>query len=358
MTYPVAVVGAGIGGLAAAIHLAAAGRRVVIYERNAAVGGKMAEVRASGFRWDTGPSVVTMRPVLEDLFAAAGRRLDDCLDLVPVHPLTRYIYRDGRVLDAVTDLSAMAAAIAAIEPRDVEGYLAFLADAARIHRITSPVFIEGEPPSLASLRRASPLDALRIGSGRTLHAAVRRRVHSPHLRMLLDRFATYVGASPYHAPATLAVIAHVELTGGVWYPRGGVYRIAEALAAAASGMGVTIRTGCAVKEIVVRDGRAVGVRLPGGQFEPAAAVVANTDVTRTYADLLPPTPAVQRRLAVLAARETSCSGFVLLLGVEGTFPHLAHHTILFPQEYRREFEDIFVREMGSAYCRLLVLLCW
>ena len=146
-TVDVAIVGAGIGGLSAAIRLAAAGRHVAIFEQNAAVGGKMGQVAQDGFRWDTGPSVITMRHVFEDLFAAAGRRLEDYLALLPVDPLTRYFYRDGTVLDATADLGRMAAQIEGLDPRDVEGYLDFLEYAARLHRITGPVFIYNQPPT-------------------------------------------------------------------------------------------------------------------------------------------------------------------------------------------------------------------
>ena len=225
----VAIVGAGIGGLSAAIRLAAAGCRVAVYEQNPRPGGKMGQVLQDGFRWDTGPSVITMRPGFEELFAAAGRRLDDYLELLPVEPLTRYFYGDGTCIDATRDLARMAQQIEQLDPRDVEGYLDFLEYAARLHRITGPVFIYNQPPTLRSFLGVPPSDMVRVDPWLTMDGAIRRRVHSPHLRQLLGRFATYVGASPYQAPATLSVIAHVELTGGVWYPRGGIYAISDAI---------------------------------------------------------------------------------------------------------------------------------
>jgi phytoene dehydrogenase-like protein len=143
---PVVIIWAGVGGLSAAIRLAAAGRRVVMFEQNPAVGGKMAQIRQAGYRWDTGPSVITMRPVLEDLFAASGRNLAGYVTLTPVDPLTRYFYPDGVVLDATRNLPDMLGQIAALDERDVEGYLAFLAYAARLHRLTGPTFIYDRPP--------------------------------------------------------------------------------------------------------------------------------------------------------------------------------------------------------------------
>ena len=338
---PVAVIGGGIGGLSAAIHLAAAGRKVVLFEQNETLGGKMAQVSAQGFRWDAGPSVITMRPVFEELFAAAGRRLEDYLTLQPVEPLTRYFYRDGTVLDASRDLARMAEQIARLDARDVEGYRDFLTWAARLYRITSPTFIYNEPPSPRSFARSNPFNLLRIAPWQTLDQAVSKRVRSPHLRKLLNRFATYVGANPFAAPATLGVIAHVELAGGVWYPQGGVYRIAQALEQLARELRVEIHTGTPVEKVTVENGRATGVLLADGTRVPAAAVIANVDVATAYHRLLPDAPALRKRRAELAALEPSCSGFIMLLGVEGRDARLAHHNIFFADDYQREFDDIF-----------------
>jgi phytoene desaturase len=348
MSQPLIVIGAGIGGLSAAIRLVAAGRHVTILEQNAAVGGKMSEFRADGFRWDTGPSVITMRHVIEDLFAAAGRRLEDYLTLVPVDPLTRYFYPDGVIFDASRDWPKMAAQIAQLDERDVEGYLKYLAYAARLHRITGPAFIYGEPPNLRSLVRVSPLDTLRIDAWRTMDSAIRDYVRSPHLRQLLGRFATYVGASPYRAPATLNVIAHVELTGGVWYPKGGIYGIARALERLAVEMGVEIRRGCGVKQIVVKDKVVRGVVLDDDRLLSAQAVIANVDVAAVYERLLPKQNVDSWRVQRLTKIESSCSGFIMLLGVEGQNEKLAQHNIFFSSDYPREFDDIFAKGVPPA----------
>ena len=337
---PVVIIGAGIGGLSAAIRLAAAGRRVIVLEQNPAAGGKMSQIVQDGFRWDTGPSVITMRHVFEELFAGANRRLDDYLTLLPVDPLTRYFFPDGTRIDATRDLARMAAQIAAIDARDVEGYLDFLEYAARLHRITGPVFIYNQPPTLRSFLSVPPADMVRVDPWLTMDQAIRHRVRSPQMRQLLGRFATYVGASPYQAPATLSVIAHVELTGGVWYPAGGIYQIAAAMQRLASELGAEIRTSTPVTAIRVEERRATGVTTAGGEHIDAAAIIANVDVTTVYQHLLPPQIGATRR-AALQRLDTSCSGFVLLLGVEREHPQLAHHNIFFTQDYRAEFDAIF-----------------
>lgn len=341
----VAVIGAGIGGLSAAIHLALAGFRVQVFEQNPQVGGKMGEIRAAGFRWDTGPSVITMRHVFADLFRKAGRRLEDYLTLLPVEPLTRYFYPDGVVFDASRDLPRMLAQITALDERDAAGYLAFLAYAAEIHRVSGPVFIYDRPPAPGSFLKVPPRDYLKIDPFRKMQPAIRSFIRSPHLRQLLGRFATYVGASPYLAPATLNVIAHVELNGGVWYPQGGVYTIARGLAQLAQELGVEIHTGCPVERVEVKAGKAVGIVPAGGTFQPADAVVANVDVATAYRRLLPEGSVPEKRVRRWTRAEPSGSGFVLLLGVEGESRQLAHHNIFFSSDYRREFEDIFTRHL-------------
>lgn len=341
MPIPIHIIGAGIGGLSAGIRLAAAGQQVIIHEKNPAVGGKMSEHTAAGFRWDTGPSVITMRHVFEDLFATAGRDLNDYITLLPVDPLTRYFYHDGTVLDISRDLSTTLNAIEQIEPKDVEGYLNYLAYAARIHRITGPVFIYDKPPTPASFLGVPFPDWFKVDPFRKMQGAIKSFVRSPHLRQLLGRFATYVGASPYLAPATLNVIAHVELSGGVWYPQGGIYAIAEGMRQLAAELGIEIRTNSHVEQIAhTADGRITAIHIDG-QSIPAHTIISNVDVATTYEHLLPPSSQRDKRLRTLKKAEPSCSGFVMLLGVKGDYPQLAHHNILFARDYPAEFNAIF-----------------
>ncbi len=354
------IIGAGIGGMSAAIRLAAAGQKILLLEKNEKPGGKMAELRSAGaeinsaegesgsseFRWDLGPSVITMRHVFEELFETAGRKLEDYLDLQPVEPLTRYFYQDGTLLDISQNLPKTLSQIEEIGNReDVEGYLAYLAYAARIHRITGPVFIYDQPPTPASFLRVPLWEMPRVDPFRTMHGAIKSFVKSTHLRQLLGRFATYVGGSPYLAPATLNVIAHVELNGGVFYPTGGIYKIAEAYQTLCEELGVEIRTDQAVEEILVSgNGYVQGVRVDG-EAVLAQQVVANVDVATVYDKLLPHTAAIEKKRVKLQAAEPSCSGFVLLLGVKSdqgsAGPQLCHHNIFFSQDYEREFEQIF-----------------
>jgi phytoene desaturase len=347
--YDVVIVGAGLGGLATAVRAAAAGQRVLVLEQAAQPGGKMNRLQVDGFSFDTGPSLVTMPGVIAELFQAAGRRLADYLTLRPLHPLCRYSYPDGTMFDADSDLPAMLAAIRRLEPRDVGGYLRFLAQGRAFYERAARPFLYHERPRPADLLRRQGLDMFRIGAFRTLDAAVRSAFHSPYLRQLFNRYATYNGSSPYQAPATLCLIPYLELAEGGWYIAGGLYRLVEALVALAGELGVTIRTGAPVQEVLVtpagcgQQPQARGVRLTDGQEVAAGAVVVNADPLYAYQALVPPAYRPRREPAAHATlgSELSCSGFVLLLGIDRDYPALAHHNIFFSADYSAEFQAIF-----------------
>jgi phytoene desaturase len=337
------VVGAGIGGLAAAIALASKGHRVTVVEKLNRPGGKMGEAREAGFRWDTGPSVITMRHVFERLFREAGRDLRDYLDLVPLDPITRYFWPDGAQIDAVADEDAMCENIrAAFGSRDVDGYRRFMRYARRLHDVVSEPFLYRTKPTVRDLLQLPLADTFKIDALRTMHQAVRAHFTDPHLIQLFDRFATYNGSSPYRAPATLNVIAHVEMAQGAWYPRGGVFQVARAFEQLARELGVDIRYEAPVKHIVYSENRARGVMLESDQLLAGEAVVCNVDYTHAMQTLTgsfpAPIPSPMDRGDKL---EPSCSGFAMMLGVRGVHPALAHHNILFCANYKREFHDIF-----------------
>jgi diapolycopene oxygenase len=342
----IVIVGAGPGGLSAAIHLAASGLQVTVLEKNARVGGKMSEVREAGFRWDTGPTVITLKHIFADLFAAADRDVEDYLTFVPIDPLTRYFYPDGTMLDINVSLAQTLSNIQALESHDVAGYLHFLAYAARMYQITAPIAIYGDPPKWDDILALPLGDILQVDATRTMNGAIRSHVRSPYLRQLLSRFATYLGASPYRARAFLNVIAHVELTAGLWYPRGGTYAIARAYRRLAEELGVEIRTDARVTRILVDHDRVTGVELADGGTERASAIIADVDPTTVYRDLLPEGQDAPR-LRQWLRKPFSCSGFVMLLGVEGKHPQLMHHNIFFSSDYPAEFAAMFEQEVPS-----------
>jgi phytoene desaturase len=338
------VVGGGLGGLAAAIHLAVRGRRVVLLEKNELVGGKLSLIAESGYTFDTGPSLLTMPGVLRDLYAAAGRRLEEDLTLVPVEPICRYRWPNGTRFDASQSLPLLIQEIARLDPHDIAGFFSFMAYAARIYQAVAGPFLLHPFDGLRDLLTPVALrDAWKIDPFRTVDQAVRAFFHSPYLRQVFNRYATYNGSSPYLAPATFNLIAYIEFVEGGWYVQGGMYELARALERLAGQLGVEVRTRSPVDQVVVRDGAARGVILAGGECLDAEAVVVNVDPRYAYESLLP----AGRMAARLARLEPSCSGFILLLGVDRVYAELAHHNIFFSADYEREFAAIFGKRVPA-----------
>ncbi|HEX9959731.1 MAG TPA: phytoene desaturase family protein [Pyrinomonadaceae bacterium] len=331
------IIGAGLGGFSAAIRLAKKGFAVTILEKNETVGGKINIVEAGGYKFDTGASLLTMRSVLEELFIYAGKRPEDYLEIVALEPICRYFWTDGTRFDASQNLQKTESEIERMETRgEAENFRKFLADAKRKYEVSEKTFLAHSLNDLPSLLRPKYLrDLLAISSMQTLDAHVKSYFRSPKLRQLFNRFATYNGSSPFRIPATFALIPYVEFGLGAWYVKGGMYEIPKALAKLASELNVEIKTACEVEKILVRDKKAVGVRLKNGDELKSDYVIANSDAVETYRNLI---EIKNKRIENL---EPSCSGFVLLLGAKKRFPALAHHNIFFSDDYRAEFDAIF-----------------
>jgi phytoene desaturase len=348
------IIGAGMGGLSAAIRLAGAGARVTLFEQGERTGGKLNRWANNGWTFDTGPSLLTMPWVLRDLFADAGASLDAALTLDPVDPVCRYCFADGATLDVTTDSARMAANIAALAPRDVPAFFRFLSYAADMYAIAGEPFLRHaiDPAALRRDRAGMfrygfrPRDLTKLLSPLTVHQTVARFFADPRLRQVFDRYATYNGSSPYRAPAAFCLIPFVEFSTGAWHPRGGMYRIAEALTALATQLGVVVRCETPVAAIT-QDARGVtGVRLASGETVPADAVISNVDVLTTFERFFDAeTPAIQRTRSRLRALEPSYSAFLMLVGTNRPFPELPHHTIFFPADYAAEFRDILDRRV-------------
>jgi phytoene desaturase len=342
----VAVIGAGVGGLAAAARLAAAGHDVAVYERHHTVGGKLglAELPtpAGVFRFDTGPSLLTLPHLLTELFTETGGPPNPPLELTELDPVARYRFADGTTLDAGADPDDFRRAL-----DDVLGggagsqWAAFARRAERIWAATYGPVLSSTVDARTLTRYAARLNDLRaVAPWRTLRGLVRHHVDDPRLRMLCERYATYTGSDPRLAPAALAAVPHAERAFGGWYVRGGLRRIADALAGRCAELGVAVRTNAEVVRIAVRGGRAAGLVLTGGEYVSAGAVVANADAEHVYTDLLRG-PGAAAQVRRLRRATPSLSGFVLLLALSGRTPDLAHHTVLFCRDYDREFDAVF-----------------
>jgi len=342
----VVVIGAGLGGLSCAVALAAQGARVTVLERASTPGGKMREVRVDGRPVDSGPTVLTMRHVFDAVFESAGERLDDHVTLTRSEIIARHAWEGGATLDLFSDIDRSADAIGRFAgAAEARGYLAFCAYAQRIHETVEGPFMRAQRPSLGSVLRDQGVRGLAslatIDATRTMWRALGDYFRDPRLRQLFGRYATYCGSSPWLAPATLNVVAHVERE-GVWTVNGGMYRLAEAVAALAARKGVTFRYGAEVTEVTVSDGRATGVRLADGERIEADAVVVNADTAALSDGRFGAAAAKAWRREPSEGRSLSAVTYSLATRASG-FP-LVRHNVFFSKDYEREFGDIFARD--------------
>ena len=340
----VVVVGAGLGGLAAAARLAASGHGVTVVEQSEEIGGKLGLFARDGHVFDTGPSLVTLPQVFRDLFAATGGSLEDAVDLVRLDPAVAYRFADGTRLVMPGSPDAVPGALDdALGAGAGAQWAALQARAAEMWRISEGPFLRSPLRGAATLARLArnPADVATIAPWQTLRGLGAGYLQDPRLRTVLDRYATYSGSDPRRAPAVLATVPYAEQAFGSWYVRGGLHRLAEAVAERATEGGAVVRTGCAVRRVVVEGGRAAGVELADGGQLAADVVVSGADAAAVYRDLLPADRSTRGVRRNLTRATPSLSVVVLLLALRGRTPGLAHHTVLFPADYDAEFDAVF-----------------
>jgi phytoene desaturase len=330
----VVVVGAGLSGLSAALQLAGRGRTVTVLERGHHPGGRVGRADIDGYRLDTGPTVLTMPDIIEDAFAAVGETTADRLELMTVDPAYRASFADGSSLHIRAEAGAMAAEIERFAgPDQAESYLRLRDWLTKLYRVEFDGFIAANFDSPLSLLTPQLARLTAIGGFRRWDKMVRRFLSDERLQRVFTFQALYAGVPPHRALAVYAVIAYMDTISGVYFPRGGVRALPDALAAAAAGAGVEFRYGSEVSALERSGDRVVAVHTEGGDRVPADAVVLTTELPDTYR-LLGRTP--RRALPLRPAP----SAVVAHVGCRAVGPDVGHHTIVFGAEWDKTFTDI------------------
>lgn len=351
----IVVIGAGLAGLASTVELLSRGFRVTLIEQNQHLGGKMNVLEEKGFRFDMGPTILTLPAVIRGIIQRSGRKVEDYIDLVRLDPQWRCFYDDGTVVDLLEHVDEMARSIDEQFPGKGggDGYKVFIEHARRMFRLSESVFFYKDLGDVKDLMFNPPKnrpeglmgDVLAMRMHSTVGATVEKHIPEKHIRQLCEHFLQYVGSSPFLSPAILTLIAAAQTDQGCWYSMGGTRSVARSLERIireyeADGQ-ATVLTGESVKRITIQNGSARGVTLEGGREIGADGVVSNCDVQRTYRDLLGDSAGAGEQKKIRGKYEPACSGVVFYLGLDKQYDHLAHHDFLFSGSSESEFGDIY-----------------
>lgn len=351
----VIVIGSGLAGLASACTLAARGYSVTVIEKNEWLGGKAALLEDRGYRFDMGPTILTLPSVLKRVFAEAGRRMDDYLDMVRLDPQWRCFFDDGSQFDLTESLPDMKNRLREFTGSDSTGtgYERFMSISKQLDDVSQKFFFWKSVGGIAdtmNVKESFSLNVLRdvlsLRFGRTVAGLVRSHIPDARIAQMIDHFTQYVGSSPEASPAVLCGIAHMQTDEGIWYPMGGTRAVPEALVRLGRELGVTYVTGRQVRSIETQSGHVTGVTLDHGQSLKATTIVSNSDCVRTCQELLPEVAA--DRFLSKRSFEPACSGVVLYLGLKKKYDHILHHNFVFSRDPHVEFQQIYQQGEPAA----------
>ena len=338
------VIGAGFGGLAEAIRLQARGYRVTLLEKREKVGGRAYQLVKDGYTFDMGPSLITAPFIIEDVFRAAGKKMADYIDIVPLDPFYRIYFHDKTFVDYTGDETKMKEQLRAINPKDADQYDRFFRD---IKSVYDAVITDGlgakDFGSLKDFFSFAPR-ALSLKALKPVYSFVADYFTDPKTRFLFSFHPLFIGGSPFRAPSVYIMIPYLEKEGGVWFSKGGMYSLVSAFEKVFKEIGGEIRANATVSEILVENGRATGVRVNGEELR-ADAVVSNGDVPWVYRNLLKPEHRRRWTDKRIGKLHLSMSVFLLYIGVRKQYPKLKHHTLILSERYKDLIEDVFDRKI-------------
>ena len=346
----VGVIGSGLAGLAAACTLAARGHEVDVFEKNAWLGGKAAQLREQGFRFDMGPTILIQPSVLRKIFAEAGRRLEDYVPMVRLDPQWRCFFDDGATIDLLDDEATMSAGLETRFPGMGGRYKELMALSRELHTISDKFFFWKSVGSIKDTLDVGGVfdikvlrDVLKMRMGKTVAGTIREFIADPNAAQMLDHMVQYVGSSPDASPAILTAIGSMQMEEGIWYPMGGTRAVPEAMVKLATELGVRFHMSTDVAKILTTGGKhgaVSGLVTTMGDTTMFDAIVSNEDAVRTHRELLQGTEAA-REFEHKRSYEPACSGVVLYLGLKKRYEHLAHHDFVFSRDPHEEFHAIY-----------------
>ncbi len=345
----VVIIGAGMGGLAAALRLAHLGFEVTVLEKQPKPGGRSNVIEEAGFRVDIGPTILVMKDAIGETYRAIGQDLDQRLEFVQLDPNYRVYYHDGTHLDLFSNMARLAQEVETIERGASERLFRFIGAGARKFELGMD-FVDRNFNNLTDLANpAAGLRLLQTQAHQNLYQQVANFFnHNDKLTKAFSFHSMFLGLSPYDALAMYSLITYADLALGMWYPKGGIYALVEDMVALAAEMGVEIRTQSPVQQICVDHGRVTGVRLESGEQIQADLVISNADLPYTYRHLIGPEHRRRYTDSRLDAMQYACSGYLLFLGVDRTYPHIQHQGLYFSEDYRANLDDIFKKKKIPA----------
>lgn len=338
----VAIVGAGMGGLATALRLRHHGFGVTVFEKQARPGGRSNLLCEQGFRADTGPTILVMKDTFAEFYRSLGHDLESRVPFRQIDPNYRIYFHDGTQLDLHSNMARLAAEVERVSPGAAERLFRFIGESARKYELAMD-FVQRNYAHLTDLVNPTALRRL-IGTRayENLYAHVARAfAHDDKLTKAFSFHSMFLGLSPLEALAMYSLITYADVALGMWYPQGGIYGLVEDMLALADEMGIEIVTGAPVREILIEKGRAVGLQLESGEHVPADLVVSNADLPYTYRHLISPQHRRDYPDRRFDRMRYACSGYVLYLGVNKTYPHLQHQALYFAADYRANLDAIF-----------------
>lgn len=338
----VVIIGGGLGGMSAGIRLAADQYDVTIVEKGERLGGKLNIRSGKGYSFDTGPSILTMPWVLEQLFTSANRKLEDYLDIVRIEPQWRTFYEDGTVIDLTSDLPSMLEQIKQESPEDAAEFFNYLQYCSKMYDYCLKSFYKKSLTGVNDLRVLHSLkELISMEPMKSMDQVTKKHFKNKHLQQLFNFLVMYIGSSPYHAPAILSQLAHVQLGLGIYYVNGGMYKIAEAMRSVLSELGVKVMLSSKVERVHTNGKKATGVELENGKVVEADIVVSNLEAIPFYNTVLKEHSGSGQAVKDLEKFTPTVSGLVLLLGIDKTYDHLTHHNFFFSEDPKKEFDQIF-----------------